>query len=63
MIKKNLASMGVLTVALWANDLACLCGGVGLTHGLVQWVKHPALPQLQLGFSPWPGNFHVPWLC
>lgn len=32
--------------------------------GLVQWVKDPLLQlwcrlQLQLGFDPWPGNFHV----
>ena len=31
----------------------------------MQWVKDPVLPklwhmsQLQLGFGPWPGNFHV----
>ena len=33
---------------------------------LAQWVKDPALPQLQLrlqlwfGFDPWPQNFHTP---
>ena len=32
-----------------------------------QWVKDTALSLLQLGsllwhgFSPWPGNFHMPW--
>ena len=35
-----------------------------------EWVPSPirhsglkdlALPQLWLGFSPWPGNFHTPW--
>ena len=35
---------------------------------VTQWVKDPALPQLQprsqlwLGFDPWPGNFHVLWV-
>ena len=35
---------------------------------MVQWVKDPALLQLQcrsqlwLGFSPWPGNFHMLWM-
>ena len=28
----------------------------GLTPGPAQWVKDPALPQLQLGSDPWPGN-------
>ena len=27
---------------------------------VAQWVKDPALPQLQLGFNLWPGNFHMP---
>ena len=25
-------------------------------------LKDASLPQLQLGFSPWPGNFHMLWL-
>ena len=35
---------------------------------VVKWVKDPKLPQLlcrlQLWFrfSPWPGNFHMPWV-
>ena len=35
---------------------------------LVQQVKDAALPQLwctsqlQHGFSPWPGNFYMPWV-
>ena len=28
---------------------------------VVQQVKDPVLPQLQLGFNSWPGNFHRPW--
>ena len=33
---------------------------------VVQWVNDPTLPQMwcrsqmQLGFSPWLGNFHMP---
>ena len=27
--------------------------------GPVQWVKNLVLPQLQLGLSSWPGNFHM----
>ena len=33
---------------------------VGFIPGLVQWVKALVLPQLWLGFDPWPGNFHRP---
>ena len=40
-----------------------------LIPSLAQWVmKDPALPQLQcrsqlqLTFSPWPGNLHVLWM-
>ena len=25
-------------------------------------LKDVALPQLWLGFIPWPGNFHMPWV-
>ena len=48
------------------NDPLCLCGGTGSIPGPVQWVKDPVLPQLwrrsqmQLRFSPLPGNFHIP---
>ena len=53
---------------LWCSRLKtqhCLFGSVGLSPGLARWVKDPALPQLWcrlqlwLGFSPWPGNFHM----
>jgi len=52
-------------VAQWVDDSACLCGGVGLIPGPVQWVKDPAMLQLQhrsqlwFGFDPWPRNFHT----
>ena len=57
---------GVPTVVPWVSDLACLCGGAGLIPGPVKQVKDPVLPQLwcssqmQLGFDPWPANFHTP---
>ena len=50
---------------LWYSGLKiqhCLCGSVGSIPSLVQWVKYQALPQLWLGFDPWPGNFHMPWV-
>ena len=33
-----------------------------MTHGLVQWVKDPALLQLLLRFGPWPRNFQMLWV-
>ena len=32
-------------------------GSVGSIPALAQWVKDPTLPQLWLGFKPWPRNF------
>ena len=49
----------------WVNDPAYLCGGTSLIPGWVQCIKNPVLvhlwcrSQLQLGFSPWPGNFRM----
>ena len=44
----------------------CLCGGEGSILVPAWWVKDPMLPwhrpQLPLGFDPWPGNFHMPWV-
>ena len=59
----KISPLGLSAVAKWFNDLAYLCGGVGLTPGPAQWVKGPALQlwcrlQLWLGFDPWPRNFH-----
>ena len=54
-------------MAQWVNDLACLCGGIGLIPGLVSYVKDLVFLQLWcrsqhwFRFDPWPGNFHVPW--
>ena len=55
--------------ALWYSGLRvwhCLCGSAGSIPGLAQWVKALVFPQLwlrlqlQLGFDPWPRNFHMP---
>ena len=56
-------------MAQWFNDLAC-CGTVvaGPVPGLLRQIKDLALlqqwrkPQMQLGFDPWPGNFHILWI-
>ena len=58
------AVAGVLTVAQWVNDLACLCVGSSSFPGQAQWVKDPALQnpcrsKLGFGFDPWPGNLHM----
>ena len=59
----------VLAFSLWCSKLriwCCLCGGEGSVLSPAQWVEDQALPelwhrsQLQLIFSPWPGNFHMP---
>ena len=44
----------------WVKNLTLLCGDSGWILGLAQWVKESALLQLQLQFTSWPGNFHVP---
>ena len=63
---QKLKNSGVPAVAQWINDLAYLYGGSGLSPSLVQWVKDPALlqlqhrSQLQLKSDPWPRNFFMP---
>ena len=52
----------LLEFLLWCSGFriqCCLCSSVALILSLVQWVKDPELLQLQLKFSPWPGNFHM----
>ena len=53
---------------LWHSGLGiqpCICSGTGSKPKPAQWVKNSALPhlwcrlQMQLGFSPWIGNFHI----
>ena len=54
-------------MAQWVNDPACPCDVV-LILGLARWDKDLVLLQLWctlqtwLGFDPWPGNFHMPWV-
>ena len=38
--------LGVPAVVQWVNDLVCLCGGAGLTPGLVQGVEDLVLLRL-----------------
>ena len=46
---------GLLTVAQWVQNPTA---GVPV---VVQWVNHPVLLQLRLGFSHWLGNVHMSW--
>ena len=52
----------------WVNDLACLCGITVSIPSLAKCVKDLVLlplwrmSQMQLGFDPWPGNFHMLWM-
>ena len=59
-------------VGLGSRHLLChgssRCWVTGSIPGLAQWVKDLVLLQLWhrlklwLGFYPWPGNFHMPWV-
>ena len=50
-----------LAVVQWVKNLTA----VAWATVEVQWIKGSGIPQLwcrlqlQLGFSPWPGNFHM----
>ena len=62
LLKKQ--SQAVLAMAQWIKNLtavAWVVAGAGRTG-----LKDPALLQLwhrlQLRFSPWPGNSHMPWM-
>ena len=52
-------------MAHWVSNPARLCGMAGSIPSPAQWIKDVALPslwhrsQMQLGFDPWPGNFHM----
>lgn len=59
----------LLEFLLWHRGLMiqhCFCGGMSLNPSQAQWIKDLVLLQLwhrlqlQLGFNPQPGNFHVP---
>ena len=57
--------LGGPTVAQWIKNLTAVAQVTA--EAQVQspaWhseFKDPALPQLQLEFNLWPGNFHMPW--
>ena len=54
-------TFGALTVAQWVKNTTAaaeLLQRLGSTPGPVQSVKGSGIA-LQLGFSPWPGNYHV----
>ena len=46
-------------MAQWVKYLTLSLGSTGSIPGPMQWVKDLALPQLWLGFDPWPGNFYM----
>ena len=45
---KNPTVMAQVIVEVWVSSLTRQSG-----------LKDPVLPQLQLGFNPWPGNLHM----
>ena len=47
-----------MLLAQWINDPASVCGDAGLIPGPTQWVKNPALAQLQRGSDSWPEKPH-----
>ena len=48
---KNPTAKAWVTVQVWVQSL-----------GQCSRLKYLALPQLWLGCSPWPRNFHIPWV-
>ena len=48
---KNLTAVAWIAVEAWFQSLTGFSG-----------LKGPALLQVWLGFNPWPGNFHKPWV-
>ena len=59
-VKKKKESTGVPTVAQWVKNPTAVAqvGSLAWHSGL----KDPGLLPLRLGFSPWPRNFHMPWV-
>ena len=55
-------------MAQWAEDLVLSLQCHRFYSWPAQWVKDPMWPQLwrrlqlQLGFNPWSGNFHILWV-
>ena len=58
---------GIPTVVQWVNSLTAVAQVVAEAQVwfLAQHsgLEGLALPQLQLWFDAWPGNFHMPWVC
>ena len=56
---KNLTAVAQVDVDAWVRSLAW---SNGLKDLVLQQLLHLQCRwQLQLRFSPWPGNFHMPW--
>ena len=59
-LKEIKSPAGAPVVRQWVKDPGCLRGGAGSIPSPVQWVKDPVLPQVWLGFDPWPRNSICP---
>ena len=57
-IEVTAVAQQVKDLTLSLQFLGCCLGACSIP-GPVQWVKDLALPQLWLGFDPWPGNLHI----
>ena len=52
--------MGVPAVV---QGIFSISGALGHRFNPQQWVKDLALPQLWLGYGPWPGNSRYHWVA
>ena len=70
--KQRPYNLAIVTLSSYPDEIktfvhiktGVVSGSAGLIPGRSQRVKDPVQPQLWLGVSPWPGNFHMPpvWL-
>ena len=64
--KKMMQIMGFPTVMQWVKNSTAVAGVTAevWVRSLAQssGLKDLVVLQLQLRFSPWPGNIHVPWV-